>query len=181
MFRPGITVRWRQESAPPEAVASIKLGEAGEVLAHASDGSIYEFGYDTPSSWEEVAQPSGSPAIGMSCVPAETSNRLVFPPPEKVVSHVRVNCVMFETAYHLEVVLLENGEVWSWEHDTYAYSELLMFFVVTACFGIGALIFMIGAGMKFYQKVKAGQPRFYHHPPQGAAKNHVRNFRLRYR
>ena len=155
MFRPGIATRWQQEPAPPEKVIRLGLGEAGEVIGYTVDGSMYELSYGSPSSWEKVTQPSGNPVIGMNCRAAETTNRLVLSPPNEVLSRVRVDCVMFETAYHLEVALLEQGEVWSWEYDSYAYTELLLFFILITAFGVGVLIFFVGLGMKIYQKVKA--------------------------
>ncbi|MEW5940749.1 MAG: hypothetical protein AB1750_13855, partial [Chloroflexota bacterium] len=42
LFRPGILTRWRQEPAPPVALTRLALGEAGEVVASASDGSTFE-------------------------------------------------------------------------------------------------------------------------------------------
>jgi hypothetical protein len=156
MFRPGIATRWQQEPAPPEKIIRLELGEAGEVIGYTSDESMYELSYGSPSTWKKVSQHSGTPAIGMSCQPAETTNRIVLTPPGKVLSRVHADCVMFESAYHLEVALLEKGEVWSWEHDSYAYTELFLFFILISSFGVGVLIFLIGSGMKIYQKVKAG-------------------------
>ena len=66
LFSPGIATRWRQEPAPPVALTRLALGQAGEVVASASDGSTYEFkygNYRSPSSWSKVDEPSGSPAI----------------------------------------------------------------------------------------------------------------------
>ncbi len=156
MFRPGIATRWQQEPAPPEKVIRLGLGEAGEVIGHTVDGSMYELSYGSPSSWEKVTQPSGNPVIGMNCRATETTNRFVLSPPNEVLSRVRVDCVMFETAYHLEVALLEQGEVWSWEYSTHAYTEIFVFFILITAFGVGVLILLIGFGMKIYQKVKTG-------------------------
>jgi hypothetical protein len=157
LFRPGIATRWRQEPAPPEALTRLALGQAGEVVASASDGSTYEFrygNYNSPSAWTEVSQPSGSPAINaMGCTPGD-GNRIVWPPPGKATSRVRMNCVYMESGYHLEVALLENGEVWSWENERYAYAELfLMFFLALACVA-GAPILLTGVGLWVVQKVK---------------------------
>jgi hypothetical protein len=59
-----------------------------------------------------------------------------------------------ESAYHLEVALMENGEVWSWENERYAYTELfLMFFLAIACVA-GAPILLTGMVLWVYQKVK---------------------------
>ena len=157
MLRPGIATRWQQEPAPPEKVIRLGLGEAGEVIGYTVDGSMYELSYGSPSSWEKVTQPSGNPAIGMSCRAAETTNRLVLSPPNEVLSRVRVDCVMFETAYHLEVALLEEGEIWSWEYSTYAYTEIFVFFILLIAFGAGIILLLIGLGMAIYQKVKANK------------------------
>jgi len=156
LFRPGILTRWRQEPAPPVALARLALGQAGEVVASASDGSIYEFhygAYQSPSSWKKVTEPSGVGPVGEDCTSGD-SNRIVLPPPGKVISQVSENCVYMESGYHLEVALLENGEVWSWENESYAYTQLfVMFFLAIACL-IGALILLIGTGVWLYQKFK---------------------------
>ena len=154
MFRPGLLTRWEQEPAPPEALTRLSLGEAGEVLAVASNGAVYEFHYGTyrsSSSW--TSGPSGSPAIGMSCFPGEGRN-LILPPPGKVMSRVSESCVYMESAYHLEVVLLENGEVWTWEHERYAYAELFMMFFLLVAFVMGIPFFVMWLGLKIAQKVK---------------------------
>jgi hypothetical protein len=153
LLRPGIATRWRREPAPPVAVTRLALDQAGEVLASASNGRTYEFHYGSPSTWTEVSAPSGGGAIGMDCTPGN-GNRLVLPPPGKVTSRVSENCVYMESAYHLEVALLENGEVWSWENESYAYTVLfVMFFLAAACL-VGVIIVLSGVGLAIYQKIK---------------------------
>lgn len=156
MVRPGIGTQWRQEPAPPEPISRLALGEAGEVLGYASDETLYEFNYgayNDTSSWLEVTQPSGTAAIGEDCQTG-ISNRIVLPPPGKVISRVSVDCVYIESAYHLEVALLENGEIWSWEHESYAYTSLFIMLFLFIGLIIGVLILLIGAGMMIYKKVK---------------------------
>ena len=151
---PGIWTRWKQAPAPPESVTRLFLGEAGEALAVASNGTVYEFHYGTyrsPSSW--ASGPSGNPAIGSGCSP-EGGMYLVLPPPGKVVSRVSENCGYMESAYHLEVALLENGEVWTWEHERYAYSELFLMSFLFVAFLMGIPFFVMGLVLKVAQKVK---------------------------
>jgi hypothetical protein len=152
LLRPGLGTQWQQEPAPPEKIIRLGLGEAGEVLGYTADEGMYELSYGSPSAWEKVTQPSGNPVIGRSCNAAETTNRLVVSPPNEVLSRVRVNCVLFESAYHLEVALLEKGEVWSWEYSSYAYTEILAGFILLIAFGVGIILLLIGLGLVFYQK-----------------------------
>lgn len=153
LFQVGIATRWEQVAAPPEPLSLLKLGEAGEILGQTTDGTLYEFHYGNNSTWEEIAQPSENPAIGMNCV-SWAGNYLVFPPPGKVKSQVSENCVYMESAYHLELALLENGQVWVWEYERYAYTELfVMFFLATACVA-GVPIVLLGLGLMIYQKIK---------------------------
>ncbi|MCX6057684.1 MAG: hypothetical protein NTW69_05990 [Chloroflexi bacterium] len=112
LIQPGIGTRWKQEPTPPERVSLLKLGDAGEIIAETTNGNLYEFNYGSNSLWKKVTQPSEVAAIGMDCSPGHT-NYIVLPPPENVVSLVSENCVYMESAYHLRVALLENGEVWS--------------------------------------------------------------------
>jgi hypothetical protein len=137
----------------PEPLSLLRLGEAGEILAQTTDGTLYEFHYGKNSTWEEIAQPSENPAVGESCVTG-TGIYLVLPPPGKVKSRVSENCVYMESAYHLELALLENGQVWVWEYERYAYTELfVMFFLLIGC-AAGVLILLLGLGLMIYQKIK---------------------------
>jgi hypothetical protein len=79
---------------------------------------------------------------------------LVLPPPGKVNSRVRENCVYMESGYHLEVVLLENGEVWTWEHERYVYAELFLMCFLLAAFVMGVPFFVMWLSLKIVQKVK---------------------------
>jgi len=157
LYRPGLATRWRDEPPPPEPLMGLTLGEAGEIIGSASDGTLYEFhygNYRSPSAWSEVDAPTGNSAISaQGCSPGD-GNRIILPPPGKIRSRVREDCVYIESAYHLEVALLENGDIWSWEHERYAYTELfLMFFMFIGC-GVGALILLTGTGMAIYQQFK---------------------------
>lgn len=150
MVWPGALTRWEQTPAPPEALTRLDLGEAGEVLASASNGTRYELRYGTYQSsteWMQIDQPSGNPAIGMGCSP-EGGMYLVLPPPGKVASRVRENCVYMESAYHLEVVLLEDGSVWTWEHERYAYAELFTLCFLGIAFAMGIPFFVMWIVLK---------------------------------
>ena len=97
--------------------------------------------------------PSGNPAIGASCS-QDNENHLVLPPQGKVKSRVGENCVYIESAYHLEVALLENGEIVSWLYEGYAYTDLFLLCFLFIAFVLGALVLVLGLGMKIYRKVK---------------------------
>lgn len=155
MLLPGIGTQWNAEPTPPEPVSHLEPGSSGEVVAQTNDGTMYEFQYGSPSSWEKVSQASGSPVLGMHCSTGGEGNHIVLPPPGDEVSRVRVNCVMFETAYHLEVALLDNGEIWSWKHERYAYTELFVSFILLAGFCLGVIFLIVGAGMFMYIKYKS--------------------------
>ncbi|MBV6397527.1 MAG: hypothetical protein HFACDABA_03141 [Anaerolineales bacterium] len=154
MIWPGWLTRWEQAPALPESAARLSLGQAGEVLAVASNGTVYELRYGTyqaDSSWG--SGPSGAPAIGMHCAPAQRRN-LILPPPGKVVSRVGESCAYMESSYRLEAVLLENGEVWTWEHERYAYAELFTMCGLLAAFVMGVPFFAMAVGLKITQKIK---------------------------
>ena len=153
LFQVGIATRWEQVAVPPKPLDLLKLGGAGEILAQTPDGTLYEFHYSKNSSWEEISQASENPAVGMNCVTG-TGNYLVLPPPGKVKSQVSENCIYMESAYHLELALLENGEIWVWEYERYAYTELfVVFFLLVGC-AAGVLILLLGLGLMIFQKIK---------------------------
>ena len=78
----------------------------------------------------------------------------MLPPPGKVKSRVGEDCVYIESAYHLEVALLENGEVWSWEHEAYVYTDLFVITCLCIAIVLGMPFLMLGLGMKIYRKLK---------------------------
>ena len=157
LVRPGIATRWKQEPAPPEQVTQLRLGGMGEIVAQSAQGDVYEFRYGSDPAWEKVTVPSGNPAIGAHCS-QDSQNHLVLPPPGKVRSRVGEDCVYIESAYHLEVALLENGEVWSWEHEAYAYADLFVITCLCIAFVLGVPFLMLGLGMKMYRTLKKTSP-----------------------
>lgn len=153
LVRPGIGTRWKEEPAPPEQVSRLRLGGLGEILAQTPQGNIYEFQYGSDPAWEKVTVPSGNPAIGASCS-QDSQNHIILPPPGKVISRVGEDCVYIESAYHLEVALLENGGIWSWKHEAYAYTDLFVITFLCIAFVLGVPFLMLGLGMKIYPKLK---------------------------
>ena len=91
--------------------------------------------------------------MGAYCTPGE-SNRLVLPPPGKTTSKVSETCVYNESARYLTFVLLENGEIWSWQHESYAYTGMALLSILLIAFLIGALILLLGLGLWIYRKIK---------------------------
>jgi len=156
LVRPGIGTRWVQEPSPPVPLTRLELGTAGEVLGFTPDGGMYEFSYgnyQTESSWDKVEQPSGTAPIGNHCS-SETEKRIIISPPGDVVSRISESCTYIESGYQFEMVLLENGEIWSWKHETYAYAMLFIMFMVFIGLIVGLAITMAGTGIWIFQKIK---------------------------
>jgi hypothetical protein len=153
LIQPGIGTRWKQEPTPPERVSLLKLGNAGEIIAETTNGNLYEFTYGKNSSWKKVAQPTKVAAIGMDCSPGD-ANYIVLPPPGKVVSRVSENCVYIESAYHLRVALMDNGAIWSWEYEGYAYTQLAVISILSIACIVGALIIGLGLVLVVIQMMK---------------------------
>ena len=150
---PRNTQKWKQEPPPPEAFSLLRLGEAGEVLGQTADGNLYEYTYSEKQPWQKVTEPSGTPSLGYYCV-AHDSNYSVVSPPGKVISWVKESCVYAESNYYFEMVLLENGEVWSWQYEVYAYTQMAVVYLLLIGLAVGALILSLGAGLKIYQRIK---------------------------
>lgn len=130
-YHPGLGTRWVKQPSPAIEVSSLKLGGKGEVIAETTDGKLFEFTDVYNQTWTEVTEPSGTPAIGGYCSPGNPMY-IVAPPPGQVKYHVKETCAIFETGVHLELVLLENNEIWSWEHGVYYYTHVLK----ALCLGI---------------------------------------------
>jgi hypothetical protein len=155
LVHPGLSTKWKQEQLPPEAVILFRLGGAGEILAETQEGNLYELDYYLRPPWKKVDEPSGITWIGMVCSPAEAE--YVFQPPGEVKIEVSETCLYNESARYISFVLLENGEVWSWQRETYAYTLLAAIPLMLGGWVIGALILSIGAGLALYQKKKRNQ------------------------
>ena len=149
VLRPGITTRWKQEQAPPEQATLLKLGINGEILAQTPGGNLYEM----TSGWKSVTGPTENTEMGGLCYSGDANHYLILPPPGKVISRVTNYCVATESGYHTEVVLLENGEVWSWRIERGGYTGLLLVVMLGIALVLGAPLLLIGLGMKIYQKV----------------------------
>ncbi|MEW5939415.1 MAG: hypothetical protein AB1750_07130 [Chloroflexota bacterium] len=152
LVHPGLSVKWKQEPLPPEPVASLKVGKAGEILAETQDGKLYEYGYHPGSPWLEVSEPSGVPSLGMYCHPAEAE--YVSPPPGEVKLEISANCVYNESSVYLTFALLDNGEIWSWRREVYAYTLMAAVPLLFGGCAIGALILSVGAGLWLVQRKK---------------------------
>lgn len=149
LFRPGIGTRWTQGPQPPEPIAQLALGKEGEILAYASSGQMYELDYSIgwPTEWIKVNQPSGSSLIGVCSHGNERF--IVFPPPGKVKSRVSQTCGILESTFHFELAQTENGEVWMWEHESYAYTELAIMVGLSCGFLASIPIVLTGLGQVF--------------------------------
>ena len=157
LARPGITTRWEKEPAPPEPISRLELGNAGEILGFTADETLYEFtygAYQAESSWNKVEQPSGTAPLGDHCSP-ETQDRIIVSPPGEVASRVSESCTYIESGYQLEIVLLENGEIWSWEHEMYAYAMLANAFILFIVMMGGVLILAAGIGWTVYKFIRS--------------------------
>lgn len=150
--QPRNAAKWKQEPLPPEPVITLKVGEAGEILAETQDGKLYEYGYHPGSPWLEVSEPSGVPSLGMYCQPAGAE--YVFPPPGKVELEISANCVYNESSVYLTFALMDNGEVWSWRRETYAPTLLAAIPLLLGGCAIGMLILSLGLGLWLVQRRK---------------------------
>jgi hypothetical protein len=152
LSHPRLSTKWKQEPLPPEPVSELRLGDAGEILARTQGGDLYEYVYEPQSPWIKVSNPSGVPSLGMDCYPDEAKN--TFGPPGKVKSQLSEACVYNESVRYLTFVLLENGEVWSWQHEVYAYTQMALIPVLCLSCIPGGLILLLGLGLMAYQKRK---------------------------
>jgi hypothetical protein len=154
LARPGIETKWKQEQSPPEQVSILRLGINGEVLGQTPGGDLYELfaGWNQP--WKRVTEPAKNPEPPVFCQNDNAGAYLILPPPGKVASRVSEYCYSIDVGHHLEVVLLENGEVWSWRYE----SDAIFGFVLECAFQVanllGALFVLIGLGIKIRQWVK---------------------------
>ena len=142
-YHPGLGTSWVKQLSPSTKISSIKLGAKGEVIAETTDGKFFEYTDNYSQTWTEVNEPSGRPAIGGYCSPGNPMY-IVVPPPGQVKYRVKETCAIFETGVHLELVLLENNEIWSWEHDVYAYTHVLNALCLGTIGSIGIPFVVIG-------------------------------------
>ncbi|MBL8090068.1 MAG: hypothetical protein JNJ43_07055 [Anaerolineales bacterium] len=148
-YHPGLGTTWVKEPLPHENIISLKLGETGEVIFETADGKLFEFTkHRSEEIWTEVTEPSGIPATGGQCKPGNPMYA-VIPPPGQVKLRVNETCSAFETGIHLEFVILENNEIWSWVHSVYGYTHILKAFCLGGFGFLGVLLIVIGLLQNF--------------------------------
>jgi hypothetical protein len=152
MGRPGIGTNWRLEPSPPEQLALLKLGDNGEILAQSPRGNTYQLipGY----AWETIAKPADLLELGVICQVSDPENFLIPVPPGKVISQVDEYCYATESGSHYQVVLLENGQVWSWVKEIGGYRNMLLLCVLDIAFVLGMPFLLLGVISLVLRKVK---------------------------
>jgi hypothetical protein len=146
--RPGLGTRWVQEQTPPEHASALELDPNGEILAKTASGNIYEIFPGWQQSWEPYGGAEDTNPNGVYCSAGDGSGHIILPPPGNVVSQLNVNCESIESRYYVKVVLLEDGEVWSWSHGSSALANALMPLYLIGAFAIGVVVLVIGGVMK---------------------------------
>jgi len=154
LLQPGMGIKWVKTSPPQEPLVYLKLGENGELIGQTAEGNLYEFSVYPNHTWQKVDQPSGSPPAGKICKPGNSDNSKVNNPPGKVKSRVSETCVYVELSYHLELALLENGELWYWERADYAYTQLALVSVLSIGCIVSILIIALGLLLMILQVIK---------------------------
>lgn len=149
--RPGIGIRWQQAPAPPEKLAVLRLDENGAILAQSTDRNIYQ--YLPGSIWKHVNSSAEVLDPGMLCGSSDSKDFFIPPPPGKVIAHVSEHCVATESGYHLEVVLLENGEVWSWRYEASLLSGMVMAFTTFIALILSLSLLLFGFFSSMAKKI----------------------------
>lgn len=90
--------------------------------------------------------------MGVFCSRAGRNGYSILPPPGKVISRVGESCVATESGFYMEVVLLENGEVWTWRNESNSYSGMILFIGLFLVFGLGLALLISGMIVKAPQK-----------------------------
>jgi hypothetical protein len=154
LTRPGISVRWQKESTPPERISLLKAGGNGEILAETPDGQVYEFIYGLHPAWERTVAPFEDAESDANCDVGDSAGYLIPSPPGQIKSRASQNCVAVENGYHLELILLENGEIWSWSYERNADTGLLLVVALGLSFLLAVSLVLLGLVAATFQKVK---------------------------
>ena len=159
-FHPGLGTTWKKEISPPEQSSKLRLGDNGEVLLETLDGRLFEYTKNPEQPWVEITTPSGNTAwLGDAVCNSGNSRYIVIPPPGKVKSRVQETCGYLESSYHLELALLENGEIWFWEHEIYVYTHLLNAVVLVIIGLLGVPFLVVGIVLEIFEKIKKRSTR----------------------
>lgn len=148
---PGLGTKWERLSPIPERAITIELTDFGLILAATESSNVYRRGLWANEPWklyDEVTEDMNA----TPCQLDDQSRFSVSSPPGKVVARSSRNCVVSaENSAHVEVALLENGEVWLW---TYLYGGIGGAFTPLLLLAGGALgVILLGLGgiMKFWE------------------------------
>lgn len=155
LFYPGLGTTWKKEIPPPEQPSKLVLGNKGEALAETLDGRLFEYTRDVNQSWVEVTTPSGTTAwLGDAVCNSGNRRYIVISPPGKIKSLIKESCGYLESSYHLEIALLENGEIWIWEHEVYAYTHLLNAFILIIIGLLGTPFLAVWFVIEIFRKMR---------------------------
>lgn len=152
----GENVKWSSMGNPGSEITHIIIPTRNAVFVETTKGSFYEGTLGCDSCWEKISDPSLIPVaienpidsvqIGSQCQPKYY--KMQEPPFKSVLCASYF--VGFETSFEVHYALLEDGNIWSWEHNSTKggggvyYIE--KFFRYTLGTGIGIVI---GFGFSF--------------------------------
>jgi hypothetical protein len=142
-LRPFIERKWVQIPSPVEPLATLRVGDAGEIFAEGRDGGVYQFSMYPKLAWINVKE-TETVYSGLMCRRITDNTYQSESIPNKVMAQVSVDCGFAEQAIYLDVVLLENGETWYFEKSSNSYVILGLYVLLPIGLIIDAVLYVIG-------------------------------------
>lgn len=149
--RPGLGTRWEQLPPLPERATTIELTRHGFILVTTESSTVYrKYLWQTNEPWvlydEATEDLNATP-----CQLDDESRFSVSSPPGKVVARSSRNCfASAENSVHVEVALLENGEVWLWTYLYGGIGGVFTWLLLLAAGVLGLALLVIGGVMKLW-------------------------------
>ncbi len=142
--------KWIQIPTPDETLVTLKVDNAGEILAEGADGGTYQFSLDPVPAWvnvKDVEKVDKDPAynyIARPCKPITNSAYQPEPMSNKVKIQASIDCGFSEQAIYYHVDLLENGETWYSKKTSNSYATVGMFVLVPIGVIINIALYVTG-------------------------------------
>lgn len=150
--RPGLGTKWERLPSLPDSATTIELTDYGFILATTESSKVYKRElWQTTEPW--MLHDEATEDLNATPCQVDDENRFsVSSLPGKVVARSSRNCVASaENSVHVEVALLENGEVWMWTYLYGGIGEGFTWLLVLAGVALGVILLGVGGVMKFWE------------------------------
>ena len=119
----GYFVPWQQLPPPPDTPVRLVSGDQFLPIIEIKDGTLFVY---EQGKWHHLpslqSDNIGTYVVSSECEPGRPSLQFTARPPQRIAQCLELHEVLFESSWHMMVVMDDRGKVWIWEEpDTWVY------------------------------------------------------------